>query len=177
MRLLPSLFLALPLMASSIGELVKLYKEKNYYEVCHRGFKMFNTIKSDEDLLSMYAFACLYVDKIDRLSIPILLLGKSERGRHNRAYFSLIIAQKNILVSSVFDGKEYKNLSVPNTDYILSRVFNLYFQKKFTQTDNAYIMQDKYGKYKMFTKYDGDKRWLYIEETRPDGKKYLHKYR
>jgi hypothetical protein len=162
--------------ATSIDTLIKYYKEKNYYDVCKEGSKIFKKLQKDENLLTMYAFSCLYVDKIDRLYVPAMILGKTKESRHNRSYFSLIIAQKNILVSALVDHEEYEGLSVPNTDYVLSRVFNLYFQKKYKKIDNSYTMQDDQGKYTLFTKKENGKTWVVIEEER-DGKKFLHKYR
>ena len=170
------LFVASFAYALSVETLIQYYKEKNYYDVCQGGLKLFKKIQKDENLLSMYAFSCLYVDKIDRLYLPSMVLGKTAESRHNRAYFSLIIAQKNILVSALVDGEDYEGLNVPNTDYILSRVFNLYFQKKYKKVDNRYIMQDDRGKYTLYTKKGKRNTWVIIEEER-NGKKYIHKYR
>jgi hypothetical protein len=152
------------------------YNEKNYYDVCMEGRKIFKKLQKDENLLTMYAFSCLYVDKIDRLYVPAMILGKTKESRHNRSYFSLIIAQKNILVSALVDHEKYEGLNVPNTDYVLSRVFNLYFQKKYKKIDNKYIMRDERGKYTLYTKKEHDRTWVIIEEER-EGKRYFHKYR
>ncbi len=162
--------------ATSIQTLIRYYKEKNYYDVCIEGGKVFKKLQKDENLLTMYAFSCLYVDKLDRLYVPALILGKTKESRHNRSYFSLILAQKNILFSALVDGENYEGLNIPNTDYVLSRVFNLYFQKKYKKDDNRYIMQDEQGKYILYTKSENGKIWLIIEEER-NNKKFLHKYR
>ncbi len=164
------------LHANPIKKLIQDYKEKNYYDVCMNGIRYFKILQRDENLLSMYAFSCLYIDKIDRLYLPTMMLGKTKTSRHNRSYFSLIIAQKNILVSALIDHEQYEGLNVPNTDYVLSRVFNLYFQKKYKKIDNVYIMQDSIAKYRVYVKEENKKKWLFIEEER-DGKKFLHKYR
>ena len=170
------LFFSLLYAADPIDQLIKDYKEKKYHDVCVNGTKRFKRIRKDENLLSMYAFACLYDDQIYRLYLPCMILGKTPTSRHNRSYFSLIIAQKNILISSLFDHEKYEGLHVPNTDYVLSRVFNLYFQKKYRKTGDVYSMQDAYGTYKVYVKYEKGKKWLIIEEEK-DGKKIVHKYR
>lgn len=170
------LALSITAYAASINTLIQYYKEKNYYDVCTEGSKIFKKLQRNENLLTMYAFSCLYVDKIDRLYVPAMILGKTKESRHNRSYFSLIIAQKNILVSALVDHENYEGLNVPNTDYVLSRVFNLYFQKKYKMIDNRYIMHDDRGKYILYTKKENGHTWVIIEEER-NGKKFLHKYR
>ncbi|BCD68069.1 hypothetical protein [Nitratiruptor sp. YY09-18] len=131
------------LFALTIQDLVKNYKNKNYKYVCTNGYKLFNKIKKDENLVSMYAFACLKSDYIDHLAVPILILKNSKYARKNRAYFSLILMQKNLLASSICDGVTFENLHVPTTDYYLSTIFNLYYQKKYKYDDNRYIFKDK----------------------------------
>ncbi len=173
---LAAIALSLTLNATTLKQLINAYQEKNYYDVCMKGTKIFDQIKRDENLVTMYAFSCLHIDKIDRLAVPILVLGKTPASRKNRAYFSLILAQKNILVSALLDGTPFHNLSVPNTDYVLSRVFTLFFQKKYKKTDNRYIMQDDLARYELYTKRVGKSKWVFIEETRK-GKTYIHRYR
>ncbi|MRJ03169.1 MAG: hypothetical protein GXO19_02215 [Epsilonproteobacteria bacterium] len=161
---------------TTVAQLIQMYKEKNYYDVCSKGVKLFNRLKRDENLVTMYAFSCLYSDRLDRLSVPLLLLGKSPQSRRNRAYLSLILAQKNLLVAALFDGLQLQGINFPTTDHIISRVFDLYFKKRYKKLDNRYIMEDGEGKYRLYTKKVGEERWLFIEEIR-DGKKFIHRYK
>ena len=140
-KILLSIFLATLLLAD-VQTLIQKYKQGDYKYVCLNGYKLFSKLKKDEDLLSMYAFSCLKADYINRLAVPILILGKTPASRKNRAYFSLILAQKNLLISALSDHEEFSGLNVPNTDHIISKVFNLYFQKKYKKSDNVYIMRD-----------------------------------
>ncbi len=164
--------------AFDIPSLIKAYKNKDYAFVCKKGYKLFDKLRKDENLITMYAFSCLRIDYIDRLAVPILILGKTPQSRTNRAYFSLILSQKNILTSALFDGSKFEGLHVPRTDYILSKVFNLYFQKKYKKTDNIYIMQDPTDKvtYEMSVKKDRYGKVLFIKEIRPN-KTTIHQYR
>ncbi len=164
--------------ALDISSLIKAYKNKNYAFVCKKGYKLFDKLRKDENLITMYAFSCLRIDYIDRLAVPILILGKTPQSRNNRAYFSLILTQKNILTSALFDGAKFEGLRIPKTDYILSKVFNLYFQKKYKKTDNVYIMQDPTDKvtYEMSVKKDRYGKVLFIKEIRPN-KTTIHQYR
>ncbi len=126
------------LQAATLQDLVRHYKSGDFAYVCRMGYKMFDRLKRSEAMVSMYAYACLKDDKIDRLAVPILILGKTAAGRKNRAYFSLILAQKNILMASLCDGVPLSGLQVPDTDHIISKIFNLYYQKKLKKVDNKY---------------------------------------
>ncbi len=142
MRRIFTFFFPLFIFAADIQTLITHYKNGHYKYVCLNGYKLFSQIKKDEDLVSMYAFSCLRADYINRLAVPILILGKTPQSRKNRSYFSLLLTQKNLLISALGDKVELTNISCPNTDHIISKVFNLYFQKKYKKTDNIYIMQD-----------------------------------
>ena len=143
MRGLLLFFISFTLLSyADIQVLIKKYQEGKYKYVCLHGYKLFQELKKDENLINMYAFSCLKSDYINRLAVPILLLGKTPQSRQNRAYFSLILAQKNLLISALSDNMQFNNLSVPNTDFIISKIFNLYFQKKFKKSDNIFIMKD-----------------------------------
>ncbi len=163
----------------TVNSLIKEYKKKNYAFVCKKGYRLFDQLRKDENLVSMYAFSCLNIDYINRLAVPILILGRSPESRNNRAYFSLILAQKNILISSLFDHKSYYNLHVPTTDHLISKVFNLYFQKKYQKADNGYIMKDPTNseiRYEMFVQENKGAKTLIVKEYN-HGKIIVHKYR
>ncbi len=160
----------------TLKQLITHYKQKDYRYVCLQGYKVFKALQKDEDLLSMYAFACLRSDYVDRLAVPILILGKTKESRKNRAYFSLILTQKNILISALADNERFANLQVPNSDHIISKIFNLFFQKKYKKVDNVYEMSDADGSYRLYLQYKKRRPYLVIEEVR-QGRKILHIYR
>jgi len=163
--------------ATSVAELIDAYKRGDYRYVCIKGSKLFGKFRTDENLVMMYAFSCLNIDYIDRLAVPILALGKTPESRRNRAYFSLILAQKYILLHALLDGAKYEGLNLPTTDYILSRVFNLYFQNRYKKEGDTYVMEDEQGTYRLYVKEREGKKWVFIEETDKSGKTTLHKYR
>ena len=168
------------LLFADMQTLIKKYEEGNYKFVCLNGYKLFSQIKKDEDLVTMYAFSCLKADYINRLAVPILILGKTPQSRKNRAYFSLLLAQKNLLISALGDQIEFTNLSVPNTDHIISKVFNLYFQKKYKKTDNTLVMQDPKNRdllYKVSIIKRASIPYLKIEEYQNNKRVKIHIYR
>jgi hypothetical protein len=120
-----------------------LFQNKIYKEVCSIGTKNFNNYRDDEEYISLYAFSCLYSDQIDRLAIPIILLRNSKESRANASYFSTILMQKKLLYHSLMDGYDISNLNLATTDYILSKVFDLYVKIGKYEKRQFYIFHDK----------------------------------
>jgi len=130
------------LTASDSGALYELYQNGDYQRACDEGMTKLSRHKQDEKYISLYAFSCLQADKIDRLALPIIMLKNSKEARKNAAYFSTILLQKNLLIDSLENKQELTALTLPSTDYVLSKVFELYVQKKFTYQNNMYILHD-----------------------------------
>ena len=134
MKIILILLMSLYLHASMKEDMFNLYQNKKYEDVCTMGFDHFHTYKSDEEFVSLYAFACLKSDYIDRLSIPTAILKFSKESRANSAYFSVILMQKKLLYHALVDSYDLSSLSLPTTDYVLSKVLiymqNLEFMKK-----------------------------------------------
>jgi hypothetical protein len=144
-----------------------LYQNKKYKDVCTMGFNNFYTNKKDENFLSMYAFACLYADYIDRLAVPITMLKFSQSARSNAAYFSVILMQKKLLYHALVDDYDISNLKFPTTDYILSKVFNLYSKIGKHAPRAFYLFEDPDDKkltYKLYILKDEKLNKMIIEE-------------
>ena len=92
------------LYANLTQSLFNLYENKKYEQVCNIGFDHFKEHKKDEEFVSLYAFACLKSDYIDRLAIPIAVLKYSREARGNSAYFSVIFMQKKLLYHALIYG-------------------------------------------------------------------------
>ena len=126
MKIIVALFITISLFADIKKEMFSLYQNHKYEESCNIGFDHFTRNKHDEEFVSLYAFACLKSDYIDRLSIPTAMLKFSKEARANSAYFSVILMQKKLLYHALIDNYDLSNYKLPTTDYILSRVFDLY---------------------------------------------------
>jgi hypothetical protein len=121
----------------------------------------------DEEYISLYAFSCLKSDYIDRLALPITQLKFSSQTRANSAYFSVILMQKRLLYHSLLDGYDLSSMNLPTTDYILSKVFDLYAQADNKEQKDSYIFQDKIDKkitYKLYLKEHDKLNKIIIEE-------------
>lgn len=119
------LFLSV-LYADIQNQMLQLYQKGAYEEVCALGIQNFKLIQANEKQLSLYAFACLNADQIDRLNTPIKTLNQSPEARANASYFTLLILQKKLLIQALYDNYPLKSLKLPTSSHLLSKVFDLY---------------------------------------------------
>ena len=167
MRLLILLFIITNMYGDVKQEMFGLYQNKKYEKVCTMGFDNFGKYKRDEEFVSLYAFACLNSDYIDRLAIPTAVLKFTEDARANSAYFSVILMQKKLLYHSLLDGYELSELKLPTTNYILSKVFDLYTKLGKHEKRAFYLFEDPQDKkltYKLYLAKDYKITKMVIEE-------------
>jgi len=167
MKILLLLFIGLSLFAGTKQEMLQLYKNERYKEVCRLGFDNFIQNKKDEKFVSLYGFGCLKSDYIDRLAIPIALLKYSREARANSAYFSVILMQKKLLYHALIDKYDLASLNLPTTDYVLSKVFDLYVELGIHKPQPFYIFKDKKNKkitYKLYLLKESKLDKMVIEE-------------
>lgn len=167
MKIILVFLIAHALYADLKEEMVNLYQNKKFEIVCNLGFENFNTYRDDEEFVSLYAFACLHSDYIDRLSIPIAMLKFSKEARANSAYFSVIFMQKKLLLHALIDNYPLYDLSLPTTDYVLSKVFDLYAKLGEHEARKFYLFEDQNDKkltYKLYLEEDERLSKIIIEE-------------
>lgn len=147
--------LSVQLYADIKQEMLQQYKNLEYQQVCTKGSQNFSANRKDEEFISLYAFACLYSDHINKLSIPTIILKKSAESRSNAAYLSIVLMQEKLLKHALIDGYDLSAFKLPSTDYILSKVFDMYAKLKKHQKQKFYIFQDQKNnklKYKLYLK-------------------------
>ncbi|MDD5399959.1 MAG: hypothetical protein PHQ93_02090 [Sulfurimonas sp.] len=167
MKILLAALIAISLYADIKQEMLDFYQKKEYENVCELGFKNFIAYSKDEEYVSLYAFSCLNVDHIDRLSVPITTLKFSQEARSNASYFSIILMQKKLLYHALMDNYDISSLNFPTTDYVLSKVFDLYSKLKKGERKDFYIFEDKNDnklKYKLYLIKDDKIDKMIIEE-------------
>ncbi|SFV68416.1 FIG00470045: hypothetical protein [hydrothermal vent metagenome] len=167
MKLLILLLFITTLYADIKEKMFTLYQNKEYEKVCTMGFDNLKRYKRDEEFVSLYAFACLNSDYIDRLAVPSAVLKFSEEARANAAYFSVILMQKKLLYHSLLDGYELSELKLPTTDYVLSKVFDLYAKLDKHKKRPFYLFEDPKDKkltYKLYLAKDYRITKMVIEE-------------
>lgn len=114
------------LHADTSAHLLQLYQKGAYTEACTLGMHNFKLNQDNEAYISLYAFSCLNADQIDSLNIPIKALTQSSEARANASYFSLLVMQKKLLIQALYDNYPLKQLKLPTSLHLLSKVFDLY---------------------------------------------------
>lgn len=164
----PFFFLALfsILYADSSQRLFTLYQQGNYLQACNLAQQGYLYHQSDEAYISLYAFSCLKADRIDRLSGPISMLNQTKEARTNSAYFSVILMQKSLLMSALYDNKPLQNLKFPTSTHILSKVFDLYLKNpQSNQVLKEYQdLSDSRISYKLYTIENNGNKSIAIDE-------------
>jgi len=179
MKFLILLFFYLSLQADIKTDMFDFYQNEQYEKVCNLGHRVLDINAKDEEFVSLYAFGCLKSDYIDRLTIPIALLKFSKESRSNSAYFSVILMQKKLLYHSLVDNYDLSTLKLPTTDYILSKVFDLYSKLGKHERRNVYIFKDAKNpkvSYKLYLEKDNRLEKIVIEEFYGDVAIHRHIY-
>ncbi len=167
MKIVLLFFLTVSLYADVKQNMFNLYQNKKYEAVCSLGFDNFKKNKRDEEFVSLYAFSCLNSDYIDRLAVPAALLKVSEEARANSAYFAVILMQKKLLYHALIDNYDLSEFNLPTTDYVLSRVFDLYSKIGKHEPRAFYLFEDPIDPkltYKLYISRDYKLDKIIIEE-------------
>jgi len=167
MKIIVALLISFSLYADIKQNMFNLYQNQKYEKVCTIGFDNFKRYRKDEEFVSLYAFACLNSDYIDRLAIPTAILKFSEESRANSAYFSVILMQKKLLYHALLDDYDLSSLDLPTTDYILSKVFDLYTKLGKHEKRAFYLFEDENDEkltYKLYITRDEKLSKIVIEE-------------
>jgi len=167
MKIILILLISFSLYADIKQNMFNLYQNKKYEKVCSIGFDHFKRYRKDEEFVSLYAFACLNSDYIDRLAIPTAILKFSEEARANSAYFSVILMQKKLLYHALLDDYDLSELDLPTTDYVLSKVFDLYIKLGKHKKRAFYLFEDENDNkltYKLYIQKDEKLSKIVIEE-------------
>ncbi|HUH43365.1 MAG TPA: hypothetical protein VLZ29_09610 [Sulfurimonas sp.] len=167
MKTLLLICIAIILHADVKQEILHLYQNKNFEEACNVGFKNFFDNSRDEEYVSLYSLACLNIDYIDRLYISLTALKYSKEARANAAYFSTILLQKKLLYHAMIDDYDISNLILPKTDYVLSKVFDLYVKNTKGEKKEFYFFDDENDatlKYKLYVIKENSTYKVVVEE-------------
>ncbi|WP_457745241.1 hypothetical protein [Sulfurimonas sp.] len=167
MKFIIFFFLLVNLNASIKQKMFQLYQNEQYSKACIMGSKYFKKYKKDENYVSLYAFSCVKSDYIDRLALPITTLRFSKETRKNSIYFATILMQKKLLYYSLVDGYNLSKYRFPSTDYVLSKVFDLYSKLGTHKKRDFYILKDPNDEkliYKLFLIKKRNVKKMVIEE-------------
>ena len=139
--LLLTLFSSL-LLSSNLSEIYKFYENQEYEKGCRHGAKHYSKNINNENYLTFYGLSCLETNSISHLAQAMVKLGRTKELRETASYFATILLQKQLLKQFLFDGKELNNLKLPKTEFVLSRIFNLFVKKEYRVEEDTYILID-----------------------------------
>jgi hypothetical protein len=169
------------LFSSNLSTLYKLYEKQAYLKACDYAVKHFykKRNKNSDQYMTLYGLSCLETDKIYRIATPMLRLKSTKDARENSAYFSTILLQKKLLFQALVDKISLKNLHLPNTTFILSRIFTDFVNEEYVLKDDVYTFKDakkKEMKYQLYIQENKKKEKHMIIDVYEDDK-FTHRYR
>jgi len=172
--LLIILLLSSSLFSSHLSKLYLFYEKQKYDKGCDYGLKYFRKNRNDEKYLTLYGLSCVETDNIDRISTVIPRLRKTEKSRENSSYFATILLQKQLLKQAILDEKYLSDLHLPQTNFIISKIFNMFVQKRFVLKNKIYKLEDREDKSIKYQLYI-DKEHMIIDVYQSD--KFTKRYR
>ena len=165
--------------AADVKDLFDYYNKKEYEKACKVGLRIFNRYKKDSKFLMLYGLSCLKADYIDRLAVPLTGLRKTKAERANASYFATILLQKKLLYHSLLDDVDISGLKLPYTDYILSKVFDMYTRKEYRKENGVYIFHPEDSRnttYKLYIDRNGTIPKMVIDVYENDHFFKRHRY-
>jgi hypothetical protein len=169
--LLSLIILSSILFSSNLSKLYKYYEKQEYDKGCDHGKKYLNKNRKNEKYLTLYGLTCLETDNIHRISTVITELKETKESRENASYFATILLQKQLLKQALIDGKTLGHLNLPKTNFVLSRIFNMFVNKEYRLKDNIYKLEERDKRYKLYI----EKRHLIIDIYQNE--KFIKRYR
>lgn len=161
------------LFSSNLSTLYKFYEKQEYDRGCDYAMKHFKKNRKSEKYLTLYGLSCLETNNIHRIVTPMIELRETEASRENASYFATILLQKQLLKQAILDGKKLGNLNLPKTNFILSKIFNMFVKKEYKLDGDVYKLENAGQKYHLYIK----KRHLIIDiyENGKFTKRYRYK--
>jgi len=153
------LLLIIPLFLFSFV-LKKEYQNKNFTRICKYGYTHFNSIKNNEDILSLVGFACVKRDYFIYLPKIINQQKFSKKARENSIYFSLLFFEKKLLQSYILDNLDLSYYRLPLIDHPISIVLTHILNNDFEKQQNSLIIKDNNLTYEV---YSNDEKKVFID--------------
>ena len=145
------------LFSSNLSKLYRLYEKQEYDKACDYAFKYAYKKKNraSENYLTLYGLSCLETNNLSRVAVPMTSLTKTKDARANASYFGTILLQKQLLLQALIDEKPLGELYLPTTNFVLSKVFSLFVEEKYSLKEGVYRLNDKEDKsmeYRLYIK-------------------------
>lgn len=165
------------LYSSNLSTLYNYYTHQEYDKGCDYAMKYYNKNRDNEKFVTLYGLSCLETNNIHRIATPMIVLKDTKASRENASYFGTILLQKQLLKQAILDNKPLGDLRLPKTNFVLSKIFNLFVKKRYILKDGVYRLIDsenKNIKYQVYMEKD-NRNYMIIDIYQND--KFIKRYR
>ena len=107
----------------SKAEVLLDYQDGHYQKVCSVWPELIIAQEKDENLHTAVGDACAKEDAINSLCNIIRHLVSTKEHRESGSYFATLVLQKKLIYQFMLDGTSLKDLKLPKTEHLLSKVF------------------------------------------------------
>lgn len=151
--------------AYSYNEVLRDYEAKNYEKVCADGSALLIKNDKNENILTAIGDACAKVDAINPLGNVVKNLISTPENRESGSYFATLVLQKKLIYQFMHDGINLKELRLPRTEHVLSRVFEELAKGNYTTVETRIEIKTPVMDYVLWLSDDMPKK-VYIDETK-----------
>lgn len=166
------------LEAKDITPFINDFKAEKYSRVCEKGMREYYGGYTDENFVSLVGVACAKVDRINILGMLQRSQVESKDARENASYFASLILQKRLIYQFMIDDLSLKNLRLPASSHLLSRVFEKLSANEYTvlSTSPKLIELNDNGRKIMLSTSDDEPIKVLVDEYSDEGVLKRHWY-
>lgn len=154
--------------AYSYKDVMRDYEAKNYEKVCNDGSDLYLKNEKNEQILVAIGDACARIDSINPLGQIVKNLISTKEYRESGSYFATLILQKKLIYQFMNDHINVKELTLPRTNHVLSRVFEQLSKGNYKEGPNGIEISTESMDYLLWLSKEDPKK-VYIDEHK-DGK-------
>ncbi len=151
------------LYAYNASDIQADYKAQQYERICKNNGFFIHKDATSEEILTMIGDACAKVDVLTPLATITKTLILSPQSRESASYFMTLLLQKKLIYQFMHDGIDLKNLRLPQTEHVLSIVFEHLVLKNYETVNDKLIITTPSMQYHLWLSNDTPKR-VYIDE-------------
>lgn len=178
MKLFFALYVALLSSAAyayTYQEVAQDYQAKKYEKVCNDGASIYIRNEKNEQILTIIGDACAKTDMINALGYITKNLVTTSEYRETGSYFATLVLQKKLIYQFMCDNINLKDLTLPRTSHVLSRVFEQLSKGNYKQTESGVEIVTEDMKYLLWLSKDEPKK-VFIDEIKNDKLVQRHWY-
>lgn len=149
--------------AYSYTDILKDYEAKNFEKICNEGTNLIIKNERNEQILVAIGDACAKVDSINPLGYVVKNLVSTKEYRESGSYFATLVLQKKLIYQFMNDSINLKELKLPRTDHVLSRVFEQLSKGNYEVVEKRIEITTPEMNYLLWLSDDATKK-VYIDE-------------